>query len=119
LQLGLRACDNGLPQRCANSTGTITITRNQFPPIFVNEPYQRTIQETFLLSDTVLTVTARDNDQAGDMIYEAITTSYPFDVNRFTGAVTLQYDNLYYGPAVYSVSLNSSFFSVTVLFLSL
>ena len=103
-----RACDNGLPQRCANSTGTITVTRNQFPPVFFNEPYSRVIQETTPLGSLILQLTAQDNDRVGDMIYEATTTSYPFEVDRLTGEVTLQYDNLFQGPSFYSVSLLSS-----------
>ncbi|WAQ95445.1 FAT4-like protein [Mya arenaria] len=97
-----RACDNGLPQRCANSTGTITVTRNAFPPVFTNEPYSRVIAETTAIGTTVLTLSAIDRDQIGDLVFEAISTSYPFEVNRLSGAVTLQYDNLYYGPAAYS-----------------
>ena len=99
-----RACDNGLPQRCANSTGTITVTRNQFPPVFFNEPYSRVIQESTPLGSSIIQLTAQDNDRAGDMIYEATTTSYPFEVDRLTGLVTLQYDNLFLGPSFYSVS---------------
>jgi hypothetical protein len=97
-------CDNGLPTRCANTTGTISVVRNQFPPVFFNEPYTRSIAETFTVGATVLSVTASDNDLAGTLVYEAITTSYPFAVERNTGAVTLEFDNLFYGPQFYSVS---------------
>ena len=112
--MNLRACDNGLPSRCANSTATITVTRNQFPPFFLNEPYTRTIQETFAIGNEVLSLTAQDQDMAGQMIYEATTTSYPFDVNRLTGAVTLQYNNLFYGPQTYSVNKFLKWFSKTI-----
>jgi hypothetical protein len=99
------ACDNGLPRRCANSTGTIFVTRNQFPPVFLQEPYSRTIADTFVIGNTVLTLTATDNDLIGSLVYEAITTSYPFEVDRNNGAVTLRYNNLFYGPNIYSVSI--------------
>ncbi|KAH3873286.1 hypothetical protein DPMN_036518 [Dreissena polymorpha] len=108
LQLTFRACDSGLPQRCANSTGTINVLRNQFPPIFRNEPYSRTIQDTAVVGSSVLTITATDADQIGTLVYEALTTPYPFELNRLTGVVTLQYQGLLYGPALYTVSNDTS-----------
>lgn len=101
-----RVCDNGLPSRCTNSTGIVTITRNQFPPFFVSEPYTKTINENFPVGDTVLRLSSQDNDQVGELVFEATTVSYPFEVDRFSGAVTLQYNILYVGPAFYSVSEN-------------
>ena len=98
-------CDNGLLIRCANNTGIIDVTRNQFAPFFVNEPYEETIQETRPRGDTILTLTAQDQDLIGNLVYEAVTTSYPFAVNRLSGAVTLAFEgNLFYGPPIYSVS---------------
>ena len=101
-------CDNGFPVRCANTTGTITVTRNQFPPNFINEPYTRSITESTTVGSTIVTLTATDNDLAGSLVYEAITTSYPFLVDRSSGVVTLGFDTLFFGPQVYSVSVLDS-----------
>lgn len=102
-QLQFRVCDNGLPQRCANSTGTVTVTRNQFPPVFRSTPYSRVIAETTAIGTSILTVTATDQDRIGNIMYRVGTNSYPFELNSVTGVVSLQYDNLFYGPTQYQV----------------
>lgn len=56
--------DNGIPNRSTNINARVTINiyRNENDPFFVNTPYIRTIPETTQIGNTVLTVTARDND---------------------------------------------------------
>ena len=76
----------------------------QFPPIFLVEPYSETIVESSLIGSQILTFTATDQDLIGSLVYEAITTRYPFEVDGQSGIVRLAYDNLFFGPAFYSVS---------------
>ncbi|KAK3089813.1 hypothetical protein FSP39_006721 [Pinctada imbricata] len=88
--LRLRACDNGFPQRCANNTATISVNRNQFPPVFVNSPYFQTIQETAQTGSSVLVVTATDSDLIGQIVYESVLPGSPFfSVNPTSGLINL------------------------------
>lgn len=61
LQLTVRATDNRI--RSALATVRIFITRqiNQ-PPVFVNTPYETTIESSRQINSTVYTVTAVDSD---------------------------------------------------------
>ncbi|XP_041364043.1 protocadherin Fat 4-like [Gigantopelta aegis] len=91
----LQACDSGFPTQCANVTVHIDIIRNLFLPVFENQPYLITVQETMLASDhtVLLTVTATDRDLSvnGQIIYEQVFsgTSF-FNVNSTTGQITLK-----------------------------
>ena len=48
-------------------------------------------------------MTATDQDRIGNIMYRVGTNSYPFELNSVTGVVSLQYDNLFYGPTQYQV----------------
>jgi len=105
-QLTIQACDNGIPQRCSNTTCRIeVVTCPTTPPTFFNEPFDRTIPETTPLGTQILTLSATNQSTLGQRVFEVETNSYPFTVDRFTGVVTLTYDNLRNGPERYSVSL--------------
>ena len=63
LQYNVFARDNGTPQLTSNTvTVTINIRRNQFPPVFQNEPYTRAITSSSLAGTSIVTVTATDAD---------------------------------------------------------
>lgn len=62
-QIGLVACDNrDVDQLCGTSVAVITIIRDQFPPYFVNLPYQTTITRNQAINSTVQLTSARDDD---------------------------------------------------------
>ena len=45
LQLNVDACDNNVPQKCDTAIAHITVIRENFPPVFINVPYQVSISE--------------------------------------------------------------------------
>ncbi|WAQ96421.1 FAT4-like protein [Mya arenaria] len=103
IKLITTTCDSGVPQRCSNTTcGVSVVTCPTTPPTFISEPYDRTIPESTVVGSAILSVTATDQSVLGSRVYEAMTTTYPFALDRNTGIITLQFDNLYYGPEVYS-----------------
>ena len=51
-----------MPSRSSNATLTVNILRNQAPPVFISEPYSRTIDRNTGVDTSILTVTATDND---------------------------------------------------------
>ncbi|KAL8559117.1 hypothetical protein ACOMHN_046165 [Nucella lapillus] len=88
----LRVCDSGFPARCANSTASISVVRNQFPPVWQQLPYQIVIAED-RTPDSVplLTIQATDSDLLGSIVYEqALPGVAYFDVDPSSGALTLQ-----------------------------
>ena len=91
--LALRACDNRAQQQCGTSVAVITVTRDQFPPFFINEPYTTTIERTRAVNTTVLLTTAQDQDLRGEIRY-LIDGLYPaptfFDVDFVSGAISLK-----------------------------
>lgn len=86
----IRASDQRNPERVDDSVFVININRDQFPPIFTNEPYGTNIVDSQTLNQTIYTVRAQDQDLAGNLVYEAIGV-YPaqsfFGVDRNTGNV--------------------------------
>lgn len=57
------ARDNGSPQlESASIPVTINVRRNQFPPVFQNEPYSRAITSSVGTGTSILSVTATDAD---------------------------------------------------------
>ncbi|XP_046579032.1 protocadherin Fat 4-like [Haliotis rubra] len=89
----LRACDNGIPRQCANSSAGIDIIRNQFSPVFQNLPYEIVLPEATEASTqaTLLNVSAIDQDLIGQIVYEQVLPgSAYFDVNPASGAITLR-----------------------------
>ena len=62
-QLTVRACDNGIPQKCTNIIVTITINKGGRPPKFMELPYAPIINDTTIPGYQVLQLTAVDPDQ--------------------------------------------------------
>lgn len=62
--LTVGAYDLGVPSRSSAQDATvfITVTRNQFPPVFVNEPYGISIEQSRAVGSFVLRVTVTDAD---------------------------------------------------------
>ncbi|XP_050391949.2 protocadherin Fat 4 [Patella vulgata] len=89
--LFVRACDDGIPRRCDNTTVTVVVTRFAATPAFEGIPYSFTIKETRQPSPEVLkTVQARDSDLQGTIVYAQGLPATPyFSVNPSTGNITL------------------------------
>ena len=63
-QISLLASDQRVPERTATATAFVNVIRDNQPPFFINSPYSRAISENQVINQTLLTVTARDNDLA-------------------------------------------------------
>ncbi|XP_035826841.1 protocadherin Fat 4, partial [Aplysia californica] len=93
------AFDDGIPSRrsVANAQITINIDRNQFNPVFFNTPYSVTIQESEGVGNSIIQVTARDDDQFGtafsnvtySLIGDDTMPSY-FSLNIVSGAISVR-----------------------------
>lgn len=61
-QIRVQARDLGAPARYNYTVCTVSVQKNFNPPFFTDDSYAATILETFTLGDTILTVSANDND---------------------------------------------------------
>ena len=63
-QLLLTARDGGSPQLEVTQVlpVTVSVSRNQFAPNFVNDPYEKVLELPVSSADLLFTVTAVDND---------------------------------------------------------
>ena len=63
LQMKVQARDLGTPQLSSNEVNvTVFVRRNQFPPVFVNLPYNTQIEATSGVGRFVYQVTTTDQD---------------------------------------------------------
>ena len=62
-QLQLSVYDSGNPEEKAYTDMTIFVTRNENPPTFTRELYQRTVLENSGLGASLLNVEANDDDK--------------------------------------------------------
>ncbi|KAL5018741.1 hypothetical protein ScPMuIL_004463 [Solemya velum] len=88
----VRARDQQVPEKTATAQVQINVRRNQDSPRFVSVPYEHSMSENTLLTSSVFTVSALDNDMQGDMVYETIgddTAPYYFGLNTRTGRINL------------------------------
>ena len=87
--------NRGINTRYDNVSVQVNVLRNQ-SPFFVNQPYITSISERRNQSLQVYSVSARDNDLIGDIVYTVVgdvpAPSY-FSLNPVTGAIFIQ-DNL-------------------------
>lgn len=99
-QLNVGAYDLGTPSRVASQDASVilTVTRNQFSPVFVNEPYSISIEQSRPIGNFVLRVTAVDSDTVspyGDVTLRLIGdddgTVY-FGFNAASGNITVARD---------------------------
>ncbi len=44
-QLNMQVCDDNVPQKCDAATAYIRVIREQFPPVFIDTPYNVDISE--------------------------------------------------------------------------
>ena len=56
------ATDLGYPTLTGDATLTVNILRNQEPPVFINEPYEVTIDRNQNVGANIFRVTATDDD---------------------------------------------------------
>jgi len=62
LQLRVQAYDTKYRTQIAETTVPITVIRNENVPVFTQDPYRITINETIALGTCILTVSATDAD---------------------------------------------------------
>ena len=56
------ACDDNTPQKCDEANAVITIVRSDFPPVFLDTPYQVSVSEFRPVGSSVFRVEAEDKD---------------------------------------------------------
>ena len=62
-QLSVRASDQRIPERVDDSVVVVDIIRDQFAPVFQNEPYGVAITDNQLLNVSIYQVSAFDQDR--------------------------------------------------------
>ncbi|KAL5018742.1 hypothetical protein ScPMuIL_004464 [Solemya velum] len=109
------ASDSGEPklQTAVPVTVTITVTRNQFAPVFVNLPEEMSIVKTTQRFSTVFTVEATDRDTVppyNTITYAIVSGSgkEEFDINPNTGEITLREDLTLLSPSSYLLTIRAS-----------
>ena len=123
-QLRLTVYDTGYPDQIATATAEVTISRNEFAPVFTESPYRVTVNETIDVGKGILTVSATDKDgvsfDIGPLIYHRLTEerlecwkdviSFPFLCPTFRG-LTYVHALLVNGPRdMVSVFENVNFY---------
>ena len=69
------AYDSGNPRKSVDVRVSITVQRNEFPPVFVNGPYSQTVSENIRNGTGIFTILATDEDLQGELTYEVIGLS--------------------------------------------
>ncbi|KAL5018737.1 hypothetical protein ScPMuIL_004459 [Solemya velum] len=106
--LALRACDDGVPQKCANATATIVITRFTCQLSFTQNNYQFSISESTSTNVVVGNIRASANNLVGNVAYElGFTGSALFVVDDNTGAIRLSSDIRFDSNLFYSFSVRA------------
>lgn len=80
-------------ERFATAPVTVFVTRTRNPPVFVQEPYIKTVSENDPVGLSIYRVTATDSDLQGRIQYEVIgddVAPYYFRVNLTSGDVTIR-----------------------------
>ena len=62
-QLSVRASDQRIPERVDDSVVVIDILRDQFPPVFQNEPYGVAITDNQVANISIYQVSGFDQDR--------------------------------------------------------
>lgn len=63
IQIGLQACDNGVPRQCITSPLRINVIRDSFPPQFAVDPIEFFMEETESAGYIVGKIEATDNQK--------------------------------------------------------
>lgn len=93
LQLMVRAYYQGVSFHEAYTTVNITVKRNEHKPQFTNGEYRKEILEYFQLGDSILQVSASDQDATDVLLYRIVDTpgeSDLFFLNPTTGVLSLR-----------------------------
>ena len=97
-QLNVVAVDGGGRRSSATAVISITVRRNQFPPIFIDStttyPYAVTVEYTKAVTSTVVNVKAEDVRDSFNVVKYRLGTAYGqyFSIDTDTGVITLTGD---------------------------
>ena len=86
----VRAYDQGNPIKEGEAQIGIVVTRNQFPPVFIDGPYTQTVSENLPNNTGIYTLRGSDQDLKGELRYEVLGISPAplfFRVNPTAGTV--------------------------------
>ncbi|XP_060080745.1 protocadherin Fat 4-like, partial [Ylistrum balloti] len=105
-QMNVRVRDQRYPfEKSGQALVEINVQRNRNSPVFQNTPYnQPGINENSAISTSIITVTARDSDMQGYMVYEVVgenSAPFYFNVDSRTGNVTIKNNLKYETNTVY------------------
>uniref|UniRef100_K1PY39 Protocadherin Fat 4 n=1 Tax=Magallana gigas TaxID=29159 RepID=K1PY39_MAGGI len=97
--LTVRVADSATPPLESQQTASVTITveRNQFPPVFRNLPTTRSLPRTAGFGFSVYTVFANDSDIRSPfnvVSYSLVSGTNQFQIDQTTGQITLQTNSL-------------------------
>lgn len=84
VQLTVRACDSGIPQRCIETDINIQIDRSTRPPSFTNTPFEKFIPETMPVGTSILKLEAFDASLKVSNMYMQfdVSTHYSFTLSK-------------------------------------
>ncbi|XP_065679969.1 protocadherin Fat 4 isoform X3 [Hydra vulgaris] len=90
--LNVAATDKGSPSRSSETVIEITVEdTNDFAPIFIDDPYKKSLNENVDIGTNVLLIKAKDNDTgpSGDLTFSIQNLpSLPFIINSKTGLIS-------------------------------
>ena len=66
LQLNVEACDDNTPKKCDTAVASISVLRQQLPPVFADTPYRVSIDELRPVDSVITRVRAVDEDLVSD-----------------------------------------------------
>ena len=92
LQFQVRASDQRIPERVELSLVTINVRHDNFPPIFIDEPYQGAVQEASPNGTSIARATATDQDLVGSLQFEVLPIGVApafFAIDRNTGIISM------------------------------
>ncbi|KAL3878042.1 hypothetical protein ACJMK2_035678, partial [Sinanodonta woodiana] len=90
LTFNVNARDQSNPEKSAQATVIVDVTRDQFPPVFQNLPYITSTVESTVVATSIFQVTARDPDLRGQLVYGIIgdyRSPYYFRVDNSSGII--------------------------------
>jgi protocadherin Fat 4 len=91
----VQARDNRSPERTVESIILIKVNRNKHLPDFQGQPYRMVLSENAKVSESVMTVRARDNDIQGRVQYEIVgdfPAPYFFNIDQNSGQINVKND---------------------------
>ena len=107
-QMRVQAYDQGSPVKEGEAQIGIVVTRNEFPPEFIDGPYTQTVSENLPNNTGIYTLRGRDQDLKGELRYEVLGISPAplfFRVNPTAGTVFTKDDLRKDRGLTYTVSI--------------